>query len=169
MLELRQLKKEKEKLEIKVMELEGRQELSEDGSSFIQSDEHNSQRKNLGITMATNMTRNITNRHFTKSTNRSSGADKHRQHEGSQISSVGENSELTSNQDISELESKIKYLYSQFFSNEQKLAQDKIRNKNQIFKNLYQLCLQDLQAVKDHTKEIRKENAAYIEREVDAK
>ena len=40
-------------------------------------------------------------------------------------------------------------LYSQFFSNEYKQAQDKIRNKNQIFKQLFNIAANDLINVRE--------------------
>ena len=53
---------------------------------------------------------------------------------------------------------KLKAIYSQFFSNEHKEAQDKIRNKNQLFKNLYEVILSDLHVIRDELKQSKKEN-----------
>ncbi|CDW74809.1 UNKNOWN [Stylonychia lemnae] len=60
--------------------------------------------------------------------------------------------------DDDEIEKRLRMLYAQFFSNDYKHSQDKIRNKNQVFKQLFQICLNDLQTLRDHIKALKKEN-----------
>jgi hypothetical protein len=48
-----------------------------------------------------------------------------------------------------DLDSRLRQLYSQFFSNEYKQAQDKIRNKNQVFKQVHGMAQQELMNVRE--------------------
>jgi len=59
--------------------------------------------------------------------------------------------------DLEDFEKRLRLLYSHFFSNEYKTSQDKIRNKNQVFKQLFSLCVTDLQTLREHLRHVKKE------------
>lgn len=60
--------------------------------------------------------------------------------------------------DDEEIERRLRMLYAQFFSNDFKTSQDKIRNKNQVFKQLFAICLQDMQHLRDLLRKCMKES-----------
>ena len=90
--------------------------------------------------------------HKNKSSGKRSSDDQHFK----QLSSIKNDDELST--DDQELVKKIQSLYSQFFSNEQKQAQDRIRNKNQVFKSLYTIATNDLGRLREKHKQIKKDN-----------
>ena len=48
-----------------------------------------------------------------------------------------------------DLDNRLRHLYQVFFSSDCKQAQDKIRNKNSVFKQLYSITLQEMQQLRD--------------------
>lgn len=69
----------------------------------------------------------------------------------------------------SEIEKRLRILYSQFFTNEFKQSQDKIRNKNQIFKQLFSICINDLQQMRDNLRHLKKEKTDSLKTMKDTK
>eukprot|EP00347_Sterkiella_histriomuscorum_P011175 403373461 len=59
--------------------------------------------------------------------------------------------------DDEEIEKRLRMLYSQFFSTDFKTSQEKIRNKNQVFKQLFQICVNDLQSLRDNIRGLKRD------------
>eukprot|EP00347_Sterkiella_histriomuscorum_P019990 403339519 len=62
----------------------------------------------------------------------------------------------TSSTSEKDLETVLRKLYSQFFTNEYKSSQDKIRNKNSVFKELFEITINDIIKSRDTHKDIKK-------------